>query len=170
MPLMGIREYARYRGVRHFSVQTAIAAGRIQVAKTITKGTRVFPLIDSDAADRDWRNNTDESMIKTPKNESPHTKIQSGSVLNTARSLKETYKAKLMELDFKKKSGDLVEVKAVEKIFFEKAQTTSQRMLNIADRVSPILAAETNPKAVHDILTHEIRVALTELADGAISV
>jgi hypothetical protein len=53
--LMGYREYARHRGVTLGAVQKAIRDGRIQ----ITDGKK----IDSDAADRDWENNTDASRV-----------------------------------------------------------------------------------------------------------
>ncbi len=40
-------------------------------------------------------------------------------------------------------------------------------MLNIPDRVAAVLAAESDPARVHEILTDEIRKALTEFADAA---
>jgi hypothetical protein len=40
-------------------------------------------------------------------------------------------------------------------------------MLNIPDRVAAVLAAESDPTRVHEILATEIRKALLEFADGA---
>ncbi len=38
--------------------------------------------------------------------------------------------------------------------------------LNLADRLSHQLAGETDPAAIHQVLTEEHRAALVELADG----
>ena len=47
MAIMGVREYARHRNTGHSTVQKALDSGRIS---TLPNG-----LIDSDAADREWR-------------------------------------------------------------------------------------------------------------------
>jgi hypothetical protein len=39
-------------------------------------------------------------------------------------------------------------------------------MLNIPDRLAALLAAETDPARVHELLTTEIRRALQEFADA----
>jgi hypothetical protein len=61
MPLMGLREYSRYRGCSKTAVETAIRTGRIIAVKTKIRG-RKKPLvqIDSAAADVAWTANTDQ--------------------------------------------------------------------------------------------------------------
>jgi hypothetical protein len=39
-------------------------------------------------------------------------------------------------------------------------------MLNMPDRLAAVLAAETNPRQVHELLTTEIRKALLEFSDA----
>jgi hypothetical protein len=39
-------------------------------------------------------------------------------------------------------------------------------MLNIPDRLGAVLAAETDPRQVHELLAAEIRKALTEFSDA----
>ena len=51
--------------------------------------------------------------------------------------------------------------------FVEKFRTFRDGMLNIPDRVAAVLAAESDPARVHEILATEIRKALLEFADGA---
>ncbi len=51
MAIMGVREYARHRSTGHSTVQKAIDSGRIS---TLPNGK-----IDSDVADREWRENTE---------------------------------------------------------------------------------------------------------------
>ena len=51
MAILGVREYARHRGVGHSTVQKAISSGRIS---PLPNG-----MIDSDQADRDWAANTE---------------------------------------------------------------------------------------------------------------
>jgi len=52
--MMGLREYSRHRKCTLRAVQKAIAAGRIKLK--LVDGRK---MIDSDQADRDWRDNTD---------------------------------------------------------------------------------------------------------------
>jgi hypothetical protein len=39
-------------------------------------------------------------------------------------------------------------------------------MLNIPNRLAAVLAAETDPRRVHDLLSTEIRKALTEFSNA----
>jgi hypothetical protein len=40
------------------------------------------------------------------------------------------------------------------------------RALNLPDRLAPLLAAETDPKIVRDLLEEELRTVLTDAADA----
>ena len=58
MPLMGIREYGRYRHVSQVAVLKARRTGRIRQSRDV--------LIDSQQADRDWSTNTHPAP-RTPR-------------------------------------------------------------------------------------------------------
>jgi phage terminase Nu1 subunit (DNA packaging protein) len=74
------------------------------------------------------------------------------------------YKAKQRELEFRKSSGELIEVRDVEKTAFETARKVRDNFLMLPDRLAPILAAETDQIKVKNILSNEIREILKGLA------
>ena len=84
--------------------------------------------------------------------------------LQKSRALKEHWKALLAELEFKERSGELVPAKDVTDANFEKARMIRDQLLNIPARISSIIAAERDPKKVHEILNNEIRQCLETLA------
>lgn len=65
MALMGVREYARHRGVSHVAVMKAVKAGRI---------SNIDGKIDPVVADREWAQNTDTSRVKNSVTGDPHLK------------------------------------------------------------------------------------------------
>jgi hypothetical protein len=79
-----------------------------------------------------------------------------------ARAVREGFLAKLAKIEFDERSNNLVNRHEVEVAAFNKYRTFRDNMLNIADRMSAVLAAETDPANVHQLLTGEIRKALQE--------
>lgn len=88
----------------------------------------------------------------------------SGLSFHEARTLKERYHAALLKIELDEKTGRLVEAGAVEVAAFNKARQVRDSLLNIPDRISPILAAERDPAKVAELLTAEIRQALEGLS------
>ena len=91
---------------------------------------------------------------------------QQPTSLAQARVAEMIYRAKLRRLDFEERSGRLLKRDEVEVAHFNEARIIRDGVLNIADRVSAQLAAETDEKKVHEILTTEIRNALNGIADS----
>ena len=83
-----------------------------------------------------------------------------------SKATREHFKALLTELEYKERNGELVPAKDVIDANFEKARLIRDQLLNIPARVSPILAAERDPKKIHEILNNEIRQCLESLANG----
>ncbi|KXK28624.1 MAG: hypothetical protein UZ01_02564, partial [Candidatus Brocadia sinica] len=86
--------------------------------------------------------------------------------LTKARAMKEHFRALLAELEFKEKNGELVPVEAVRKQAFETARMVRDSLLNIPNRVSPILAAESDHREINQILTKEIVQCLENLSNN----
>lgn len=167
MPVVSLRGYAKHRGVALNAVQKAIQSGRI---RTTAEGK-----IDVEVADRDWERNTGprpgpERLMITPT-PSMRTEAMQGLTGSLdyarARAVRENYLARLAKIEFEERSGKLVSRDEVEIAAFNKFRTFRDGMLNVADRVAAVLAAETDAVKVHAILTAEIRRALLEFADGA---
>ena len=64
-----------------------------------------------------------------------------------------------------------MEAEAVSRAAFEQARLLRDAILNIPDRIAASVAAESDPIAVHDMLTKEFRNVLNQLAgDGNVQV
>jgi len=83
-----------------------------------------------------------------------------------ARTVTETYRAKLCKIEFEERSGKLISRDEVQVAAFNRFRMFRDRMLNIPDRVAAVLAAESDTASVHETLSSEIRKALEEFADA----
>ena len=84
---------------------------------------------------------------------------------NTARSLLTSYMADLKKLELQEKQGEMLHINDVSREAFESARRTRDAILAIEDRISDILAAETDRVKIKEILNTEHRNALEELAN-----
>jgi hypothetical protein len=141
------RAYAAHRGVSHTAVQRAIREGRIS---TFSDGR-----IDPAVADEEWEQNTLYGKGGGP------------AQFVTARTVHETYRARLAKLDYEERIAKLLPRDEVAAAAFKRYREFRDHMLNIPNRIAPVLAAETDPARVHDILAAEIRDALGEFASQA---
>jgi hypothetical protein len=78
----------------------------------------------------------------------------------------EVERARLLELKAKVESGRYVDAEEVAAAAFNTARIVRDALLSIADRLAPILAAESDAAAIHAALSSEIRTALHELTGG----
>ena len=85
-----------------------------------------------------------------------------------SRSIKEAFSARLAQLDYEKKSGALCRADDVVKAARQSARLTRDYLLNIASKLAPILASETDINIVSKLLEDEIHNALTNLSNGEI--
>jgi hypothetical protein len=148
---MGIREYARHRGVSHGAVRKAIASGRI--VPELDGG------IDPEKADVMWDSRTNPGQVELDGGEGG-----SGVGYHKARAYREAYKAKLAKLEYEIKTGKLLDKNEVDVCFFNRARELRDRIQQIPRRVAARLAAETDPRTVEEILDSEIREALVDLS------
>lgn len=164
---LSLRQYAKHRGVSLTAIQKAIGRGRIHP----TADGR----IDAEKADIEWQQNTaPRPRQRTPGNPvrrsigdlQPSFESSSSGGYATARAVREQFLARLAKIEFEERSGKLVSRDEVQVAAFNKFRTFRDGMLNIPDRVAAVLAAESDPHKVHEVLTTEIRKALLEFADG----
>ena len=178
---LSLRKYALHKGVSLRAVQKAIASGRIQ---TTSDGK-----IDPVSADALWERNTAPRPTSAPARTVPQSKLlpaarpervadQSeamapelpvaigGLDYSRARTVSETYRARLHKLEYEERSGKLISRDEVEVAAFNRFRMFRDRMLNIPDRVAAVVAAESDAGNVHQTLSSEIRDALEEFADA----
>lgn len=173
MDLMGIREYARHKGVSQKAVQLAIKEGRIDGAISMV-GKR--KKIDPTKADKLWEENTIPNNKNThirndhPDKETPQEPQLKGPSYAQSRAIKEAYAAKMAQVNYEQKAGNLIDADEVRKAVRQIARTVRDSLMNIPDKLAPILTAETELDEVHKILTEEVRNACEGLANGEIQI
>ena len=169
---LSIAAYARHRGVSHVAVLKAIKSGRIEKE---TDGT-----IDAAKADAAWSRNTNKAQQRPPRSEPPVTIqasapaethlsppiVNSGPSYAQSRAVKEAYHARLAKLSYEEKSGSLIKIDAVKVSWFNILRVMRDRVLNLPDRLAPVLAAETDPKKVRDLLEEDLRLILNDAANA----
>lgn len=169
---LSIAAYARHRGVSHVAVLKAIKSGRIEKE---TDGT-----IDAVKADAAWSRNTNKAQQRPRRNEASAPApavapaeahlgppiVNSGPSYAQSRAIKEAYHARLAKLSYEEKSGSLIKIDAVKVSWFNILRVMRDRVLNLPDRLAPVLAAETDPKKVRDLLEEDLRLILNDAADA----
>jgi hypothetical protein len=181
---VSVRAYARHRrelglsGGTHQAVRVAIARGRLESSVRIIEGK---PKIDVEAADREWIERTDslrgarggnptegrplgslEGAPKTDARESEEPSVAEHA--RAAQAIRLTYQAKLAELDYRQRSGELVVAADVALAHTRAARTVRDRLFAIPDRLAARLAAETDPHRCRTLIVGEIDQALGDIA------
>lgn len=194
MSEMSLRGYARHRGVQLQAVQKAVKTGRIEILRQETRGSKTYFFVDSDKCDTTWQERTDPVQQRTatrrdmgivengaPQNIPEQTKQTTpggvsknstgagGEMYGKARAAKEAFAAKMAELNYLERVGKKLDTDIIMRIWADMSSMVRDNMLNIPARISAILAAETDEKKVNEILMHEIRVVLTNLADDKLN-
>jgi hypothetical protein len=156
-------EYARRRGVSRSAVSKAIKARRIVL---------IDGLIDPAIADVQWARNSArprggrvsaKAMLPAP----PPVGASPGAEplqLLESRSRREAALAELAELELATKRATLVEAAAVERVLAGRIVSVRESLDTLADRITPLLAAEQDPAKVYSLLRAEIRHALAQLS------
>ena len=166
-----VEQYAKHKGIVGRSVRRYLADGMIPESAVIREGKRRI-FIDQEKADKSLENATTrkellavEKPIAEADMMTAATKAgTSGLSFHEARTLSQRYKAALLKIELEERTGKLIDAEKVKSAAFAQARTVRDALLNIPDRVSPILAAERDQLKVADLLTNEIRAALEILA------
>jgi hypothetical protein len=190
---MNLKQYADHRkalglrGQTHVAVINACNDGRL-TPPAVHRNGRSW-VIDAQLADEQWATRTDPSEYggmgggtarpigpvasasQPPSTPPPPVELtapvpKGGPSLAVSKQVKAAYEAKICELDYKQRNGELVAAREVKGQAFTLARAVRDGMMGIADRLAPQLAASTDARQVHALLTTEIRVALRALADG----
>lgn len=186
---MSLRDYARRRGVSPMAVSRAVTAGRL--TKSVVRDANGDPKIaDADLADLEWEATTDYSRApgavkeraaaerrgeakgagpgkKQPEPKRSHPVVVDDGMpeeLSLAEeSAKEKFwKARLAELDFKKRSGELVDAKAMEAQLADCFTSVRTKLLGLPTRAKQQLPHLTASDVT--LLDSFVREALEGLA------
>lgn len=188
-PIISIREYGRRRGCSDTAVRKAINAGKIIEGVARDKRGKVLG-INEEIANAEWAMNHDPMKERVTQNgeasarflepetnaePNPQPKQQGKSTgysgaanensLAAAKRVQALYKAKLSELEYKQKSGKLVDKQEVYKQLYGAGQELRQAFQTIPDRFIDDILAATNRNEAHQILFNAIADVLEGLAE-----
>jgi len=91
---------------------------------------------------------------------------QAGASFGQARTIEMVFRAKLRRLEFETKQGRLIEAEAVRKTVADAVRSLRDGILGLPDRLSTVLAAESDSKKVHVTLKTELSRELEALANA----
>lgn len=159
--------YAKHRGVSEAAVSKAIKAGRISL---------IDGKIDPVAADAQWARNSRvragsgrapaaAPMLPGPLGgEGDEPERPGGDDYWNSRSRREAAEAELAEIELAEKTGQVIQVKAVEAVWSQALGATREHLLQVRARLAPMLAAESDPFKIEQLLDVEHSQALQHLA------
>ena len=139
-----ITEYAQRCGISYINLHRMAREGKIQFE--IRNGKR---MVDCEILDPIFMPQTPK---ETPKNEKPKDDNTQVNMFEAERR-KKAFEANLKELQYKEKKGELINLAKASKVVFEGGRKCRDAILNIPSRISPELAAETDPFKVEIMLT-----------------
>ncbi len=191
--LISIRKYAMRKNCSDPAVLKAIKTGKIVKGCVIDEHGK--KKINPEIADAEWASNSDPLRAKmgdrfdlsaaipkgferVPKQQIkaksepkpvvpsyPAVKSLQDETLASARKAQEVYKAKIAEVDYKKRIGELVVKADVYKALFAFGQELRTQFQAIPDRVVDNMLAASNRNEAHNILYEAITVVLENLSD-----
>lgn len=139
---------------------------------TLTKNGKINPAL----ADRQWEANTDPAQVYAIKEDSPARAASSetassassggiGVSYQQSRAIREAYEARLKKLEFDERTGKLISTETVQREAFNAARKTRDMILNVPDKVIPLLIGKTDIHEMKEILRKELLRTLENLAN-----
>lgn len=173
--MISMKDFANSRGLEMRDVKKLIKDGVISDAVKLGRNNR--KLISESLANSLMDNH--EGKSDTPKQEferhSPGSGHRDGSMMvddshmgiySKARAAKETMAAKMAQVKYEQLTGSLVEADEVRSAAKKIGLSLRNSLMNLPNKISPLVASETDVLKVKMILEGEIRSALTNLSRG----
>jgi hypothetical protein len=188
---MNLQAYANHRkalglrGTSHVAVINAIKDQRLTSPAVVRDGHRW--VIDPAMADEQWATRTDPSEyggqagggsrpigIEASVQQRPATSLppppaaaaKGGPSLAVSKQVKAAYEAKLTELEYKERSGEMGNLQDVRKEAARLARQVRDLLLIVPSRNAAKVAAMSDPEDVRALLQQEIELALKGMANG----
>lgn len=183
---MGLRAYARHRGVTEGAVRDAIARGRL--ARSVRQVGR-RKLIDPREADREWDENTEPAARERPPRpregdlrdgdrgqaailraleEEDAEESVDEAVFMRERAARERWSRRKERLQVLQLRGEMIERTEVDRRVFGAMRVLRDALRDLGDRMAPVLAPKLAPADVGRIIDAEIARALED-ADAALA-
>lgn len=156
-PTMTQTQYAKHRGVSKQMINKLVKDDRILLTPN--------GMIDCELSDVLLDNFSDASLKNqhTQTRDNVLTQLAEIGSYSEQRALLTQYKAGLAKIELDKASGAVVDVTAVQYAAFDTARRVRDSILNLPDRLAPLLAAESDVHTIRTMIDTELRRGLDEL-------
>lgn len=162
--LLGVSRQAVHDLVKR-GIISKDAAGLIDVAQAqAALANSVHPSSKTAAALQSTAPPSTSPAATTPPENGQNVEVTSYHV---AKTLREAAEAQMARLKLAEMQGDVIRIAAVQTQLATVFATVRDALLQIPARMAPVLAAETDPVAVHNVLHAEIHQALQHLAGAS---
>jgi len=161
-------QFSKLIGVSTRRVNAAIHSGILECSlerKPYGQKTRYF--IDKEEGMSEWANNIDPAKQRDLSKAAMTREMSSdkSSPYYRAKGVRKYYEAKLKELEYLKKAGNLVCAKKVAGESFKVGRIIRDNLLAVPARVSAEIAAMNDPKEISQLLKDNLSLALMDLDD-----
>ena len=185
---MNLQAYANHRkalglrGTSHVAVRDACLDGRLTPPAVRREGRSW--IINAELADEQWATRTDPSekgamgggtarpigveapVVMTAADQPPPAAAKGGPSLAVSKQVKAAYEAKLTELEYKERSGEMGNLQDVRKEATRLARQVRDLLLIVPSRNAAKVAAMSDPEEIRALLQAEIESALRGLASA----
>lgn len=165
--LLTQKDYAARRGVSKQYIGELVRKGVLPLKDGLIDPAMADAILEARREPaRPQRRNQKEQTNQTefsPPAQRTVTTAELPTLLLKTRIKSETEKAKLLEIKAKVEAGKFVDVDEVKSAAYRRGRIVRDNLLSIPDRFDAILAAETDRRKVHQILTDELTRVLDEL-------
>jgi len=168
--LVTFKDLAKLKGVSAPAVTKKMKKDYMQACIVNHNGQR---LVNKDMALELWNGNSNIAFPQSaiPKQTKAELKKQIDATpddeipdFNVSRARKEHWQASLAKLQVEQQKKELIPVTDIKKSSFELGRAIRESLSNVADRLAPQCAGETDSQVIHQLLMEEHRNALEELA------
>lgn len=138
-----------------------IGKSKQYIGKIVKEGKLVFESdgkIDFEVAKKQLANN--QERVKPSNDIDPD-----NDNLNYYKTQTEKYKSQITEIELQKKRGELLQAEDVKRDAYTVGKKLNNSLLSIPERISNILAVESDPLKIRNLLSEEIRLCLSEVSD-----
>jgi hypothetical protein len=160
---VSVAEFAKVQGVSPTAVHKAIASGRLKNC-LINDPSYKKPRIDPIMAAKEWERNTEHSKRHIGNDVRPIPYQSDKRSSPSPREVIDSYKARLLKVEYDKKMGILIDASRVKEEWFKVVTETKTKILSL-----PSKAKASMPNLTADdilILERLCREALEDLASG----
>lgn len=157
---IGLREFARRKGIHASTVEDAMKKGRISTH--IVDGKK---RIDWETAEKEFEDNRMGANPKESEDE-PESGGKSGvPTFAESKAKREAYNAQIAKLEWLEKKGKLINAEEVERQAVEETRRVRDAFLDLGLRLAPELVAMTEIMDVEKALDDAVREILETLSD-----